>query len=162
MKISIIVAIAENNEIGKNNELLWHLSGDLKRFKEITTNHCVIMGRNTYLSLPNRPLKNRRNIVISHIPEEDGMNFVGAEVVANIDEAIKTADVDNENFIIGGGMIYRQFLPLANKLYLTKVQKTYDADTFFPEINYDEWNLISNEPHLDNDPPFCYLIYERK
>lgn len=162
MNISIIVAIAENNAIGKNNELLWHLPNDLKRFKEITSGHTVIMGRNTYISLPNRPLKNRRNIVISHIPEEDKKIFLGADVVGNIEEALKIADKNNENFVIGGGMIYSLFMPLANKLYLTKINKIYDADTFFPKINYEEWDLIAVEDHIDHNPAFGYFIYTRK
>jgi len=162
MQISIIVAIAENNAIGKNNTLLWHLSGDLKRFKEITSGHCVIMGRNTYLSLPNRPLKNRRNIVISHLPEDDKLNFIGAEVVENIEHAISIANQKEENFVIGGSMVYKYFLPLADKLYLTKIKRTYDADAFFPEINFSEWELISEEEHTENEPPYCYLVYIRK
>ncbi|MDR2834957.1 MAG: dihydrofolate reductase [Bacteroidales bacterium] len=161
MKISIIVAIAKNNAIGRNNELLWHISGDLKRFKKITTDHIVIMGRNTYLSLPNHPLPNRRNIVISHIPEEDKLNFIAAEVVANLEEALLIADKENENFIIGGGMIYKQFLPIANKLYLTQVYQEYEADTFFPEIDFAQWNEISREDHFDMNPPFSYLIFEK-
>lgn len=159
MNITIIVAIAENNAIGKNNDLLWHISGDLKRFKEITTGHTVVMGRKTYLSLPKRPLPNRRSIVISDIPNEC---IPDVEVVDSIENAVEIFDNDKENFIIGGGMIYRQFLPLANKLYLTVVHKKYDADVFFPEINYDEWELLHEEKHLDHEPPFSYLTLVRR
>jgi dihydrofolate reductase len=162
MDITIIVAIAENNAIGKNNELLWHISGDLKRFKEITTGHPVIMGRNTYISLPKRPLVNRKNIVISHIHEEDCKNFEGAEVVSSIEEALKIADQNGENFIIGGGMIYKEFMPIANKIYLTLVHKEYDADTFYPEINNKEWDTLYKEEHPEHDPPFSYLTLIRK
>jgi len=159
MDITIIVAIAENYAIGKDNDLLWHISGDLKRFKEITTGHTIIMGRKTYLSLPKRPLPNRRSVIISDIPQEC---FNGVEVVNSIEKAIAIADKDKENFIIGGGMVYTQFLPIANKIYLTIVHKDYDADVFFPEIDYSEWNITEIEEHKDHDPPFSYITLERK
>ena len=159
MNITIIVAISENNAIGKNNDLLWHISGDLKRFKEITTGNTIVMGRKTYLSLPKRPLPNRRNIVISDIPNEC---ISDVEVVDSIEKAIKIFDKDKESFIIGGGMIYRQFLPLANKIYLTVVHKNYEADVFFPEIDYTEWEITEKEEHLEHDPPFSYLTLNRK
>jgi dihydrofolate reductase len=159
MNITIIVAIAENNAIGKNNDLLWHISGDLKRFKEITTGHTIVMGRKTYLSLPKRPLPNRRSIVISDIPNEC---IPDVEVVDSIEKAVEIFDNNKENFIIGGGMIYRQFLPLANKLYLTVVHKNYEADVFFPEIDYTEWAITEKEEHLEHDPPFSYLTLVRR
>ena len=159
MDITIIVAIAENNAIGKNNDLLWHISGDLKRFKEITTGHTIIMGRKTYLSLPKRPLPNRRSIVISDIADEC---IPEVDVVDSIEKAIKIADKEKENFIIGGGMVYKQFLPLANKIYLTVVHKKYDADVYFSEINYDDWNIQTKEEHLEHDPPYSYLTLTRK
>lgn len=159
MNITIIVAIAENNAIGKNNDLLWHISGDLKRFKEITTDHTIIMGRRTYLSLPRRPLPNRRSVVISDIPKEC---IEGVEVVSSIEDALKVADKEKENFIIGGGMVYKQFLPLANKIYLTVVHKNYEADVFFPEIDYGVWEITEKEEHLEHDPPFSYLTLVRK
>jgi dihydrofolate reductase len=162
MNFTIIVAIAENNAIGKNNDLLWHISGDLKRFKEITTGHPVIMGKNTYLSLPKRPLVNRRNIVISSMNEEARKSLEGAEVAGSIDEAVKIADPNGENFIVGGGMIYKEFMPLANKIYLTIVHRSYDADVFFPQINYEEWKVAEKEEHLEHDPPFSYLTLVRK
>ncbi|RLD46533.1 MAG: dihydrofolate reductase [Bacteroidetes bacterium] len=140
--ISIIVAIAKNYAIGKNNELLWHISDDLKRFKKYTTGNVVIMGRNTFLSLPKGALPNRQNIVIT---DDKNDKFNGADVVFSIDEAIEKASNEKDNFIIGGGMIYKQFLPIANKLYLTQINKEFDADTFFPEINFDEWKLEYEE-----------------
>lgn len=140
--ISIIVAIAKNNAIGKNNDLLWHISDDLKRFKKYTTNNVVIMGKNTFLSLPNGSLPNRKNIVIT---DDITDKFENTEVVFSIDEAIEKASSEKENFIIGGGMIYKQFLPLANKLYLTQINKNFDADIFFPEINFDEWKIEYEE-----------------
>ena len=140
--ISIIVAIAKNNAIGKNNDLLWHISDDLKRFKKYTTNNVVIMGKNTFLSLPNGALPNRKNIVIT---DDITDKFENTDVVFSIDEAIEKASSEKENFIIGGGMIYKQFLPLANKLYLTQINKNFDADIFFPEINFDEWKIEYEE-----------------
>lgn len=143
-KISIIVAIAQNNAIGLNNELLWHIPEDLKRFKRITSGHQVIMGRMTYLSLPFRPLKNRTNIVITDNLEE---RFEGCITVHSIEEAVGLCSVNEESFIIGGGSVYRQFLPMCNKLYLTLVHKDFKADTFFPEIDYSQWKLIEKEDH---------------
>jgi len=140
--ISIIVAIAKNNAIGKDNRLLWHLSDDLKRFKKLTTGHTLIMGRNTFLSLPNGALPNRRHIVITDIPDE---TFDGCEIAHSIEEAIELAGDRDECFVIGGGMVYAQFLPIAGKLYLTQVHTTIEADTFFPEIDFGQWKLLSTE-----------------
>lgn len=140
--ISIIVAIATNRAIGKDNQLLWHLSDDLKRFKKLTTGHTLIMGRNTFLSLPNGKLPNRRHIVISDQEEE---RFEGCEMARSIEEAIELAGTDEECFVIGGGMVYKQFLPMAGKLYLTEVRETFEADTFFPEIDFSQWKTIFEE-----------------
>src|SRR3972149_2923691 len=129
--ISIIVAIAENNAIGKNNELLWKLPDDLKRFKKITTGHTVIMGRRTFESLPAGALPNRKNLVISDIP---GEVFENCQMAYSIEEALALCDENEEAFVIGGGMIYKHFLPHARKLYITKVHEEFDADTYFPEI----------------------------
>ena len=159
--ISIIVAIAQNFAIGKNNDLLFHLPNDLKRFKQITTGHPVIMGRNTLLSLPKGALPNRRNIVISDIPEE---KFERCEMVASIEAAAAAVKDETEAFIIGGGMIYRQFFPLAGKLYLTLVHRDFDADVYFPEIDYMEWEELSREDHSDekNGFDYSYLNLKRK
>jgi dihydrofolate reductase len=151
--ISIIVAIAENFAIGKNNELLFHLPGDLKRFKMITMGHPVIMGRNTLLSLPRWPLPGRRNIVITDKVEDD---FEGCEIVCSVPEAIQLVENEPEVFVIGGGAIYRQFFPIANQLYLTLVHRSFDADTWFPEINYSEWKVLSQEDHYDESNGFSY------
>jgi dihydrofolate reductase len=140
--ISIIVAIAENRAIGKDNRLLWHLSDDLKRFKKLTTGHTLILGRNTFLSLPGGALPNRRHIVISDVP---GESFEGCEMARSIEEAVKLAGTEDECFVIGGGMIYRQFLPLAGKLYLTRVHQSFEADTFFPEIDFSKWKAVYSE-----------------
>lgn len=159
--ISIIVAIAQNFAIGKNNDLLFHLPNDLKHFKEITSGHTIIMGRNTLLSLPKWPLPNRRHIVITDKPDDI---FPGCETVFSIDEAIEKVKDDKEAFIIGGGMIYRQFYPVAGKLYLTLVHKDFDADVYFPTINYSEWKEDSREDFYDekNDFNYSYLNLERR
>ena len=151
--ISIIVAIAQNFAIGKNNDLLFHLPNDLKRFKQITTGYPVIMGRNMLLSLPKGALPNRRNIVITDNPDE---KFDRCEMVYSVDEAIEAVKNEKEAFIIGGGMIYRQFYPLAGKLYLTVVHRDFDADVYFPEINYAEWEETSREDHFDEVNGFDY------
>lgn len=159
MSFSIIVAIGENNEIGLNNDLLWHIPGDLKRFKAITTGHAVIMGKRTYESLPKRPLPNRRNIVLS-----DDCNdcFPGAETVGSIEQLVSMCEHDEENFVIGGGMVYKQFLPMADKLYLTLVHRSFEADVFFPCIDMDEWDVLEEESHRDSEPPFTYQILTKK
>ena len=159
--ISIIVVIAQNFAIGKNNDLLFHLPNDLKRFKEITTGHPVIMGRNTLLSLPKGALPNRRNIVITDNPNE---KFDRCEMVFSIDEAVKAVENEAEAFIIGGGMIYRQFFPVAGKLYLTLVHQDFDGDVYFPEIEYSAWNELYREDLFDekNSFNYSYLNLERK
>jgi len=159
--ISIIVAIAENFAIGKNNDLLFHLPNDLKRFKEITSGHTIIMGRNTLLSLPKWPLPNRRHIVITDKSDDQ---FPGCETVFSIDEAVEKVKGEDEAFIIGGGMIYRQFFPLAGKLYLTLVNKPFDADVYFPEIDYAQWEEVKREDFYDekNDFEYSYLDLVRK
>lgn len=160
--ISIIVAIAQNNAIGKDNKLLWHISEDLKRFKKITTGHTIVMGKNTFLSLPNGVLPNRVHIVITDVK---GEQFDGCITAYSIEDALEKFDNNEEVFIIGGGMIYKQFLPLANRLYLTVVHKDFEADTFFPDINYDEWKEVSKEifeASGGNDFGYSYLILERK
>jgi dihydrofolate reductase len=160
--VSIIVAIAENYAIGLNNKLLWHLSDDLKRFKKLTTGHTMIMGRNTFLSLPNGALPNRRHIVITDI---EGEGFEGCEMATSIDEALSLAGENDECFVIGGGMVYKQMLPIAGKLYLTRVHKSFEADTFFPEIDFSEWDLTFSEEveaSEKNDFPHSYSLYIRK
>lgn len=161
--ISIIVAIAENNAIGQQGGLLCHLPNDLKHFKEITSGNTVIMGKRTYFSLPRRPLPNRRNIVISDIA---GEQIEGVEMAYSIADAVSLADKDKENFIIGGGMVYRQFLPIADKLYITHIEHAFPgADTFFPTIDDSEWEMSSKEHHEadDRNPyPYTFVEYTRK
>ncbi len=146
--ISIIVAIAENNAIGKDNQLLWHISKDLRNFKKITTGHTIVMGSKTYDSMPFKPLPNRRSVVITR---QEAGNFPGGEVAHSIEEAIALMEEGRENFVIGGGSIYEQFLPLAQRMYVTIVHKPFDAEVFFPEFNSEEW-IEESRTHVDDDP----------
>lgn len=136
MILSIIVAVASDGAIGRANDLLWHLPADLKRFKELTTGHTILMGRKTFESLPRGPLPNRRNIIISRsLPTQPG-----AEVYPTIQQAMEACTSDEEVFIIGGGEIYRQLLPNTERIYLTRVQASFpDAEVFFPELDPTEW-----------------------
>ena len=135
--LSIIVAIAENYAIGKKGELLCHLPADLKHFKEITSGKTVLMGERTFYSLPKHPLPNRRNIVLTDVP---GKTFDGAEVAYSLDGLRQKVADEQEAFVIGGGMVYRQMMPLADKLYITHIHHSWeDADTFFPEIDLKTW-----------------------
>ncbi|MCK9311166.1 MAG: dihydrofolate reductase [Bacteroidales bacterium] len=160
METGIIVAIAQQNAIGKNNGLLCHLPDDLKHFKKITSGHTVIMGRNTFFSLPKGALPNRRNIVLS--PDEE--TFKGCETAHSIEEALKMCSTDEKVFFIGGAMIYRQAYPIVDKLYLTKIHADFEADTFFPEIDYSQWENDFTESHdaSDDVPAFSYENYTRK
>jgi dihydrofolate reductase len=139
--ISIIAAIGKNYELGKNNDLLWHISADLKRFKKITSGHPVIMGRKTFDSINNKPLPNRRNIIITH---SVGYSLPGVEIVHSVTEALKKIGDDEEVFILGGATIYEQLLPVSDKMYLTLVDKEYEADTFFPRFDPDQWKTLEN------------------
>ncbi|MBR3408767.1 MAG: dihydrofolate reductase [Paludibacteraceae bacterium] len=157
--ISIIVAIAENYAIGKQGDLLCHMPEDLKHFKQITSGHTVMMGERTYLSLPKHPLPNRRNIVLTDVP---GKTFEGAEMAYSLDEMEALVRPDEEAFVIGGGMVYRQMMPRADKLYITHIHHSWeDADTFFPEIKDTEWVLKSAERHsADEHNPYDYTFAE--
>ena len=145
MILSIIVAIGKNNEIGGGNDMLWHLPAELKHFKEITTGHTVIMGRKTLESLPKGPLPNRRNIVISRNLD---LKIEGAEVYSSLDLALLKVMDEEEVFVIGGAQLYKQTFPDADKLYLTKVYADFpQADTFFPGIDYTEWQEVRRETY---------------
>ena len=138
MKISIIVAAAANNVIGRDGELPWQLPEDLKRFKQLTIGKPVIMGRLTYESI-GRPLPDRRNIVLSTCK---GLNIDGCEVVDTPDAAIRLAGGAEEVMVIGGGGVYAQMLPMADRIYMTRIDATVDGDTFFPELNDKEWQVV--------------------
>ena len=138
--ISIIVAIAENGVIGDKNALLWNIKEDMRHFRTTTMGHPVVMGRKTFESI-GRPLPKRTNVVITR---GDG-EFEGCLVAHSIEEAVKMFSPDEEVFIIGGAQIYKQALPLADKLYLTVVHRNYEGDTSFPEIDYSEWREVARE-----------------
>ncbi len=160
MNIYIVVAIATNNAIGKNNQLLWHLPSDLKHFKEITSGHTVIMGRKTYESV-GRPLPKRRNIVVTR----QAIEIAGCEVVGSLQEAIKMGKSNGDLYIIGGAEIYQQALPLTNFIYLTIVHQAFEADTFFPEIKPEEWLEVSREDHQPDDKnplPYSFITLKRR
>ncbi len=141
MKISLIVAAATNNVIGRDGGLPWHLSEDLKRFKRLTTGKPIIMGRLTYESI-GKPLSDRRNIVIS---SREGLEIDGCEVVASPDAAIELTADDEEVMVIGGGGVYVQMLPMADRIYLTRVHASFDGDTYIPELSEDEWQVVDEE-----------------
>ena len=157
--ISIRVAIAENYAIGKKGDWLCHMPADLKHFKEITSGKTVLMGERTFFSLPKHPLPNRRNIVLTDVA---GKTFEGAEAVYSIDELVAKVPANEEAFVIGGGMVYRQMMPLADKLYITHIHHSWeDADTFFPEIDAVVWKQLSAERHsADDKNPFDYTFAE--
>jgi len=161
METGIIVAIANHNAIGKDNRLLFHLPEDLKHFKEITLGNTIIMGRNTFFSLPKGALPNRRNIVLS----PDNETFIGCETAHSIEEALNLCAGDEKVFFIGGAMIYKQAYPIVDKLYLTRVHADFEADTFFPEIDFNHWNKTFSEKHdaTENSPlNYTYENYTRK
>lgn len=153
--ISLIAAIGKNNELGKNNALLWHMPSDMKHFKEITFGHPVIMGRKTFESI-GHPLKNRRNIVITR---DKNYKKEGVEIAHSFEET-KNLFKDEEAFVIGGAEIYKQAMTFADKLYITHIDASdNDADTFFPEIIPVVWNEISHEEHQkDEKNPFDYTF----
>lgn len=152
MKITIVVAIAQNGMIGCANKLLWHISDDLKHFKKITYSGCVVMGRKTFESI-GRALPNRRNVVISR---NGDYSAPGCEVYKSIDDAIQALSDLEEIFIIGGGDIYRQVLPLAHKIELTVVEHDFEGDTRFPDIDYGQWKITSSEKHNNGEFEFRF------
>jgi len=160
--ISIIVAVSEDGGIGKDNELLWHISEDLKRFKRLTNGHTIIMGKKTWESLPRKPLPGRKNIVLTDIP---GEHFDSSLTAYSIEEALGKCEKDEEIFVIGGGSVYRQFMPFADRLYITHVHKKAEADIYFPEIDPVIWQVVEKEEFKESDNqsiPYTYIIYGRK
>lgn len=160
--ITMIAAAGENNEIGRKNDLLWHLPDDFKRFKKITSHHFIIMGRKTFESFP-KPLPNRTHIVITR---DRSYGKQGANVVYSLEEALEKAKSTKDVFIIGGGEIYSAALKFADKIELTRVHSTFkEADTFFPEFSKDEWELIFEEKHEKDEChkySFTYETWVRK
>ncbi len=165
MTKSIIVAIAKNFAIGLKNELLYHMPNDMRHFKETTTGHTVLMGRNTFYSFPRRPLPNRRNLVLA-LPDEIPSDKEGAEWFTSLDDAFSAAKNDGEVFIIGGAYVYRQCLPLADRLYLTIIDdEPQGADAYFPTIDFTEWNEVSRQDFPADDRhqhPYSFVLYERR
>ncbi len=159
--VSLIVAVSEDWGIGKNNELLWHISEDLKRFKRLTFGKTVLMGKKTWESLPRKPLPGRKNIVLTDIP---GEVIEGSVTAYSIDDALGKCRKEEEIFVIGGGSIYRQFMPVADRLYITHVHLKAQADIYFPPVNLVEWEVESEEKITDGEKgiPYTYTIYKRR
>jgi len=159
LKISIIAAVSENNAIGLNNQLIWHLPADLQFFKRTTLNCTIIMGRKTFDSI-GKALPKRKNIVIT---THKNLDASGCVVVSNIKEAIAEADSE-EVFIVGGANIYAQSMSIADKLYITEVHHSFEADTFFPEIDIQIWTETSRENHFKDEKhayDFSFVTYEK-
>ncbi len=160
MKISLIVAAATNNVIGRDGGLPWHLFEDLKRFKRLTTGKPIIMGRRTYESI-GKPLPDRRNIVIS---SRDGLEIEGCEVVATPEDALKLAAGAEEVMVIGGGRVYEQMLPMADRIYMTRVHASVDGDTYIPDMSEDEWQVVDEENFPADDSRqygFSFMTLDR-
>ena len=141
--LSIIVAKSRNNIIGKNNELIWHLPADLKRFKELTTGHNIIMGRKTFESL-GRVLPNRKHIIFSQNPDFKVADE-NVEVVHSLLQIQELIEGPEESFVIGGAMIYNFLMPYVKKMYITQIDKEFEGDTFFPKLNEEEWKIVERE-----------------
>ncbi|MEI6047554.1 MAG: dihydrofolate reductase [Bacteroidota bacterium] len=160
--ISIIVAVSEDWGIGKDNELLWYISEDLKRFKRLTLGNTVIMGKKTWESLPRKPLPGRKNIVLT----DDPLECIDCSVTAySIEDALSKCEKDDKIFVIGGGSVYRQFMPISDRLYITHVHKKSPADVYFPEIDPDIWKVVEKEEYraIENEGiSYTYIIYERR
>lgn len=161
--LSIIVAKAQNNIIGKDNKLLWHISEDLKRFKNLTTGHTIIMGRKTFESL-GKVLPNRKHIVFTQNPDFK-INDENVKIVHSMLEIQEYIENKEENFVIGGAMIYNLLMPYVNKLYITEIHKDFEGDAVFPKINLEVWNEISREKSRnaeENNFDYDFVVYERK
>jgi dihydrofolate reductase len=158
-RISIIVAMAKNRVIGADNKLPWHLSADLKRFKALTMGHHIIMGRKTFESI-GKPLPGRTTLVISR---DTGYQAPGAKVVHSLPAALSASAGDSEVFIVGGEQIYHESLPVADRIYLTEIDKEFDGDSFFPSLTSDAWRALGRETHEDSAAGLSYsfVTYDR-
>ncbi|RKL65475.1 dihydrofolate reductase [Salipaludibacillus neizhouensis] len=159
--ISMIAAMSENNVIGKDGKMPWHLPGDLQFFKQTTNGHSIVMGRKTFKSI-GRALPKRRNIVLTR---NNDFSAEGVEVINNFSEMDKLVKDEEEFFVIGGATIYEQLLPLADRLYITKIHETFEGDTFFPDIDDGQWEVVaSKKGKVDetNSHAHTFLTYERK
>ena len=160
-EITIIAAVSENNVLGKNNKLIWHIPDDLKRFKKLTLGHSVIMGRKTFESIA-KPLPQRKNIILTR---NKNYKAKGALIAHNVKEALNFCENDNQPFIIGGGEIYKLFMGISNKIELTRIHKSYNGDAFFPEILEEKWKLVNSKKNNLNETKiinFSYLTYLKK
>lgn len=159
--ITMIAAAAENNALGKDNDLVWHLPDDFKRFKRLTSGHHIIMGRKTFESFP-KLLPDRTHVIITRKKDYSPENTI---VVHSMEEALKVSKLDDEAFIIGGGEIYKMGMEHADRIELTRVHGEFEADTHFPEIDKSEWEIVKDQFHdkdEKHDYSFTYLTYERK
>lgn len=156
MIISIIAAVGLNNELGKNNDLIWNIPSDLKFFKNTTLNHNILMGKNTFFSLK-KPLKNRKNIVIT----DTEIDVEGIVTFSNINDALEYCKNEKEIFVIGGATIYKQFIDIADKIYLTEINDTAEADVFFPIFNKNNFSIeVLGEGH-ENGVSFKHILYTK-
>ena len=161
MTISIIVAMSENGVIGRDDDLPWHLSADLQKFKQITMGHHIVMGRKTYESI-NRLLPGRTTVIITR---QQDYEVDGAVILNDLASVHELADADSELFIIGGGQIYQAALDMADKLYITRVHAIVDGDTVFPEFNWEHWELESRDDHQAddrNDHDYSFEVWHRR
>ncbi|MEK9612991.1 MAG: dihydrofolate reductase [Flavobacteriaceae bacterium] len=159
-EITLIAAAAENDALGKDNQLIWHISDDLKRFKRLTQGHAIIMGRKTFESMP-KALPNRKNIILTR---NKNYSAKDAWVVHTVEDALKLTQGDPQPFIIGGGEIYSLFMPIADQIELTRVHAPFDADAFFPKIDPSQWELVASEKHsttTDQPYSYSYLTYKK-
>lgn len=160
--LTIIAATSENNALGKDNQLVWHLPDDFKRFKALTSGHFIIMGRKTFESFP-KPLPNRTHIIITR--QKDYKAPEGCIVVNNLTKAIALCPKNEEVFVIGGGEIYKQSINIIQKIEITKVHTTVEADTFFPKIDLERWKLVFEEFHSKDEKhafDFTFLTYVKR
>lgn len=160
--LSIIVAKAKNNVIGKNNELIWNLPEDLKRFKQLTTGHTIIMGRKTFESL-GRVLPNRKHIIFSQNPDFK-VDDPNVEIVHSMLQIQEYIENNEENFVIGGAMIYNLLMPYVTKMYVTQIDKEFEGDAFFPKIDEDVWKVverINGTKDENNNLDYEFVTYER-
>lgn len=161
--LSIIVAKAKNNVIGKDNKLIWHLPEDLKNFKNLTTGHTIIMGRKTFESL-GRVLPNRKHIVFTR-NKDFKIDDKNVEVIHKVEDIIDIIEEKDEAFVIGGEKIYKLLLPYTKKMYITNINEEFDGDTFFPEIDLSDWTEIKKEKGIRNEKnnlDYEFIVYERK
>ena len=161
--LSIIVAKAKNNTIGKNNKLLWQLSDDLKKFEELTTGHTIIMGRKTFESL-GKILPNRKHIIFSQNPDFK-INDENVEIVHSMLQIQQYIEDEEENFVIGGAMIYNLLMPYVTKMYVTQIDKEFEGDAFFPRIDEEKWKEIERIPGIkdeENSLDYEFITYEKK